>query len=55
MLPTEAGTTLLQITSTEQLLNYGITDIEQNAIINQLFYWEIPAKIGKLTGELIIG
>jgi len=37
------------------VLNSVITDIEQNAIINQLFYWEIPAKIGKLTGELIIG
>jgi hypothetical protein len=37
------------------VINYGITDIQQNAIINQLFYWEIPAKIGKLTGELIIG
>jgi len=31
------------------------TKKEQNAVINQLFYWEIPAKIGKLTGELIIG
>lgn len=37
------------------VLNFGITDIEQNAIINQLFYWEIPAKIDKLTRELIIG
>ena len=37
------------------VLNYGITDKEQNAIINQLFYWEIPAKIDKLTGNLIIG
>ena len=37
------------------VINYGITDIQQNAIINQLFYWEIPAKIDKLTGELIIG
>ena len=32
----------------------GCTEKEQNAVINQLFYWEIPAKIGKLTGELII-
>lgn len=37
------------------LLNYGITEDEQNAIINQLFYWEYPAKIDKLTGSLIIG
>ena len=37
------------------VLNSGITDIEQNAIIDQLFYWEIPAKIDKLTKEIIIG
>ena len=37
------------------VINYGITDIQQNAIINQLFYWEIPAKIDKLTGDLMIG
>jgi uncharacterized protein YxeA len=37
------------------VINFGITDIEQNAIINQLFYWEIPAKIDKLTGDLMIG
>ena len=37
------------------VLNSGITYIEQNAIIDQLFYWEIPVKIDKLTGELIIG
>jgi hypothetical protein len=37
------------------VLNFGITDIEQNAIINQLFYWDIPAKIDRLTGDLIIG
>jgi hypothetical protein len=37
------------------VINFGITDMEQNAIINQLFYWEIPAKIDKLTGELLIG
>jgi len=37
------------------VLNFGITDIEQNAIVNQLFYWEIPAKIDKLTGDLMIG
>jgi hypothetical protein len=36
-------------------LNYGYTEKEQDAIINQLFYWEIPAKIDKLTGNLIIG
>ena len=37
------------------VLNFGITEKEQNAIINQLFFWDIPAKIEKLTGELIIG
>ena len=37
------------------VLNSVITDVEQNAVINQLFYWGIPAKIDKLTGELIIG
>jgi hypothetical protein len=37
------------------VLKYGYTEKEQNAVINQLFYWEIPAKIDKLTGELIIG
>jgi uncharacterized protein (DUF3820 family) len=38
-----------------RVLNYGLTDKEQNAVINQLFYWEIPAKIDKQTGNLIIG
>ena len=37
------------------VFNFGITDLEQNAIVNQLFYWEIPAKIDKLTGDLMIG
>ena len=37
------------------VINFGITDTEQNAIINQLFYWEIPAKIDKLTGDIMIG
>lgn len=37
------------------VLNDGISDKEQNAVINQLFYWEFPAKIDKLTGDLIIG
>jgi hypothetical protein len=36
-------------------LNYGIPEKEQNAIINQLYYWNIPAKIDKMTGELLIG
>lgn len=36
-------------------LNYGITDEERNAVIDQLFYWKIPAKIDKLTGNLMIG
>jgi hypothetical protein len=37
------------------VLNSGISYIEQNAVIDQLFYWEIPVKIDKLSGELIIG
>lgn len=37
------------------VLNYGIADKEQNAIINQLFFWDIPARIDKVTGNLIIG
>ena len=37
------------------ILNYGITEKEQNAVINQLFYWEIPAKFEQLTGNLVIG
>ena len=37
------------------VLNFGITEKEQNAIINQLFFWDIPAKIEKLTGQIIIG
>ena len=37
------------------MLNYGISDKEENAIINQLFYWNIPSKIDKITHELIIG
>jgi hypothetical protein len=36
-------------------MNIGISEKEQNAVIDQLFYWEIPAKIDKLTGNLIIG
>jgi hypothetical protein len=37
------------------VLNYVIPEKEENAVINQLFYWQIPAKIDKITGELIIG
>jgi hypothetical protein len=37
------------------VLNYGITEIERNAIINQLFYWDYPSKIDTQTGNLIIG
>jgi hypothetical protein len=37
------------------VLNYGVTEEEQNAVINQLFYWDIPAKFDKVTGDLIIG
>ncbi len=38
-----------------RVLNYGLPEEEQNAVIYQLFYWEIPAKIDKLTGNIIIG
>jgi hypothetical protein len=37
------------------VLNSGYTEAEQNAIISQLFYWKVPAKIDKLTSDLIIG
>lgn len=37
------------------VLNYGITEKEQNAVIYQLFYWEFPARKDKLTGDIIIG
>jgi hypothetical protein len=37
------------------VLNYGIPEKERNAIINQLFYWGIPAKFDNLTGDLVIG
>jgi hypothetical protein len=37
-----------------KVLNYGVTPDEQNAVINQLFYWDYPLKIDKLTGDLII-
>jgi hypothetical protein len=37
------------------MLKYGIKENEQNAIINQLFYWHIPSKIDKNMRVLIIG
>jgi hypothetical protein len=37
------------------VLNYGITDLEKNAVIDQLFYWQYPSRIDRITGELIIG
>jgi hypothetical protein len=37
------------------VLNIAVTDKEQAAIINQLFYWKFPAKIDSITGALIIG
>ncbi len=40
---------------TGTVLKYGIPERERNAIIDQLFYWEYPAKIDKVTGNLIIG
>jgi hypothetical protein len=36
-------------------LKFGITEKEQNAIIYQLFFWKVPAKIDKISGELLIG
>lgn len=37
------------------ILNYGIGDDERNAIINQLFYWGVPARFDSITGNLVIG
>jgi hypothetical protein len=37
------------------VLNLVLSEKELNAVISQLFYWEIPAKYDKLTRELIIG
>jgi hypothetical protein len=37
------------------VMNYGILEKECNAVINQLFYWGIPAKFDKMTGEVVIG
>lgn len=37
------------------ILNYGIKEADRNAIIDQLFYWEYPAKFDKATGDLVIG
>ncbi len=37
------------------VLKYGITNEERNAVINQLFYWSVPTKIGPLTGQLMLG
>jgi hypothetical protein len=36
-------------------LNYGVTAEDMYAIINQLFYWQIPTRIDKDTGVLLIG
>jgi len=32
-----------------KVLNWVLPEEEQNAVISQLFYWEIPVKIDKLT------
>ncbi len=37
------------------VLNYGIPEEERNSIINQLFFWSIPARFDQLTGDLMIG
>lgn len=37
------------------VLNYGIKEAERNAIINQLFCWDLPAKFDKISGDLILG
>jgi hypothetical protein len=37
------------------VMNYGIPEKERNAVINQLFYWGIPAKFDKMTGDVVIG
>jgi len=37
------------------VMNYGIPEKERNAVINQLFYWGIPAKFDRVTGDVIIG
>jgi len=37
------------------VLNYGIPVDEINAVINQLFFWEVPVKKGNVTGELLLG
>jgi hypothetical protein len=36
-------------------LNWGVTDEEKYAIINQLFYWRVPARTDKVSGILMIG
>lgn len=38
-----------------RVLNDDVPIIERYAIINQLFFWNIPAKIDKMSGKLIIG
>ena len=40
---------------TGTMFNDMVTEEERNAVIDQLFYWEYPAKIDKTSGELIIG
>jgi hypothetical protein len=38
-----------------RVLNDEVPMIERYAIINQLFFWDIPSKIEKYSGKLIIG
>jgi hypothetical protein len=38
-----------------KVLKSSIMEDEMNAVINQLFYWYIPARFDNLSGELLIG
>lgn len=37
------------------VMNYGLTEAERNAVVNQLFFWGYPVKFDKLSSNLIIG
>lgn len=36
------------------VFKYELQDDRMNAVINQLFYWHIPVKFDKVTGELLL-
>ena len=38
-----------------RVLNDEVPLIERYAIINQLFFWDIPVKLDKMSGKIIIG